>query len=146
MSTDNPIESFTGPFRFLSNFFPCDIDFSGYTYPTLEHAFQAAKTNDLSARKVILQAISPGKAKYAGRRVLLRSDWEEVKQDIMLSLLRKKFSDDGLKGMLLDTGNRKLIEGNNWGDTYWGVYNGTGDNFLGKLLMQVREEARSGKL
>lgn len=143
---EHPIESFNGPHRFLSNFFPWEIQYEGVWYPTLEHAYQAAKTLDLDARRIIRLSISPGKAKHAGRRVPLRPNWEDIKQDIMLSLLRQKFSDDGLKGMLLDTGNRPLIETNNWGDTYWGVCKGTGNNFLGKLIMKVREEAQSGKL
>ena len=43
---------------------------------------------------------------------------------------------------LINTGDAILIEGNTWGDTYWGVCDGVGENRLGKLLMEVREECK----
>lgn len=144
MNNEQPIESFTGPYRFLSNFWLCYIRYEGYVYPSVEHAYQAAKTNDPNAKEFIHLSTTPGRAKYAGRKVVLRSDWENVKQDIMLRLLQIKFSDPVLRGWLLETGDRKLIEGNNWGDTYWGVCKGCGNNFLGKLLMKVREDLTNG--
>ena len=72
----------------------------------------------------------------------MRPDWDQVKVSVMLGLLRMKFADAGLRNMLLSTGNQELIEDNDWFDTFWGVCNGVGENQLGKLLMQVRAEAR----
>ena len=85
----------------------------------------------------------PGKAKRLGRKVTLRPDWEQIKTYTMLLLLRIKFSDENLATKLLETGEQKLIEGNSWGDCFWGVCDGVGENHLGKLLMQVREELKS---
>lgn len=137
------IDSFSEKFEFLSNFFPstvCDSD--GIAYPTVEHYFQAMKTVYLSERKKIAAAPTPGKAKYMGRRVFLRSDWNDIKIEVMRQGLKQKFSNPKLRKMLLDTGDAELIEGNWWHDTYWGVCNGEGENHLGKLLMEIREELK----
>ena len=61
----------------------------------------------------------------------------------MLSGLRIKFKNPELRSLLLATGNEELVEGNWWRDTYWGVCEGVGQNKLGKLLMQVREEVKN---
>jgi ribA/ribD-fused uncharacterized protein len=134
------IESFHGEYRFLSNFWPAIVEMDGIIYPTVEHAYQAAKTFDQSARLKIQALREPGNAKRAGRRVSLRPDWEAVKLDVMLSLLRSKFTEKSLADKLLATGEYELLEGNEWGDTFWGVCRGIGHNHLGKLLMQVRKE------
>ena len=134
------IEEFQGEYRFLSNFYPCAVKFDGQFYPTVEHAYQAAKTYDKAAQNVIRQAEKPGQAKRLGRRVTLRPDWERVKESVMIGLLRQKFSEPVLQKRLLATGQRELIEGNDWNDTYWGVCRGRGENKLGKLLMEVRKE------
>jgi predicted NAD-dependent protein-ADP-ribosyltransferase YbiA (DUF1768 family) len=60
----------------------------------------------------------------------------------MLHLLQQKFSDPVLKEKLLATGGAVLVEGNTWGDTFWGVYKRNGMNHLGRLLMKVRAECR----
>ena len=135
------IDSFSGEYEFLSNFFPsviCDPD--GITYPTVEHYFQAMKTVHLSERKEIAAAPTPGKAKRMGRRVFLRSDWEGIKIEVMRQGLKQKFADKELRDKLLATGDAILIEGNWWHDTFWGVCDGKGENNLGKLLMEVRTE------
>lgn len=137
------IASFTGHHRFLSNFYPSPIEVDGLVYPTVEHAFQAAKTDSVIEKEKIRRAQKPGTAKAWGKKVTLRGDWEQVKVGIMLSLLRKKFHDKVLRSMLLATGDEKLVEGNFWGDTFWGVYKGKGQNMLGMLLMEVRREVQS---
>jgi ribA/ribD-fused uncharacterized protein len=139
------IDRFSGPrHAFLSNFHLTCVEFEGINYPSLEHAFQAAKTESLEERIWILQSASPGIAKHRGRRVTLREDWEQVKLEVMLNLLRQKFGpkNPGLQRRLLETLPAKLVEGNTWGDTFWGVSAGVGKNWLGVLLMQVREEIR----
>jgi len=116
------------------------IEFEGDLYPTVEHAFQAAKTADVAERARIRDLGTPDAAKRAGRKVALRRDWERVKLGIMESLLRTKFSEPGLMAQLLETGERELVEGNTWNDRFWGVCRGAGANHLGRLLMKVRSE------
>jgi N-glycosidase YbiA len=134
------INSFSGPHRFLSNFYPSPIIYGSIIYPTVEHAYQAAKSSDMSIRKQISLLNSPGKAKRAGQNVTLRLDWEEVKVEIMEDLIRIKFQNDDLYNKLLATIGEELIEGNNWGDTFWGVCDSVGENNLGKILMKIRDE------
>lgn len=140
------IDRFDGPYSFLSNFhYPVfvQLEEDENRYPSVEHAFQAAKTLVLSERREIWMADTPGKAKRLGRKVSLRDDWEDIKLDVMLDLLRQKFDKEEnpeLAQQLLDTRPKYLIEGNNWGDTFWGVCNGRGENHLGDLLVKVRKE------
>lgn len=134
-----PIKGFDGTeFAFLSNFFPSTVWYEGLEFPTVEHAFQAAKTLDVFRRVEIQKAATPGKAKRLGRKVEMRSDWEEIKDLVMLNLLTQKFSIPHLKSALLATETAFLEETNTWGDQYWGVCEGKGLNHLGKLLMVVR--------
>lgn len=139
------IGSFAGPYRFLSNFWSSAVVMDGHSYRTVEHAFQAAKTTDEDARRRIRNEHDAAAAKRKGRSVHLREDWEEVKLDVMEGLLRQKFGTEPLKSKLLKTGKATLIEGNWWGDKYWGVCDGKGENHLGKLLMKIREELRIEK-
>lgn len=136
------ITSFSGINSFLSNFYTSKVEFEGMEFWTVEHAFQAAKTTDMSARRAIQEASTPGKAKRLGRKVALRPDWEDIKIDVMKELVTKKFEDDDLAFMLIRTGDAELIEGNHWGDTFWGVCDGVGQNNLGKILMEVRENVK----
>jgi len=135
------IARFENEYWFLSNFYPVAVEWDGKVYPSTEHAYQAAKTLDEYSRMVIRQAPTPGQAKKLGRNVVLRPDWEQIKFDVMLGLLRQKFaSGSHLAEQLLATGTVKLEESNTWGDRIWGTYKGIGQNWLGRLLMQVRAE------
>lgn len=137
------IDGFHGTYRFLSNFYPVEVSFAGNVYPSVEHAYQAAKTLDEDARKLISKLKTAGQAKRYGRRVKMRPDWDHVKLNIMKELLKQKFDRDlnpDLWMLLSKTGKRKLVEGNTWHDTYWGVCNGIGANHLGRLLMEIRDE------
>lgn len=137
------IDKFRGKYEFLSNFYPCQITHDGFKYPSTEHAYQASKTLDFKVRKVIAGLDTPGKAKRYGRHALLRDDWESVKDSVMREVLSIKFlSHSDLAKKLVLTGDEELIEGNTWGDTYWGVCNGIGENVLGNLLMEIREVLR----
>jgi ribA/ribD-fused uncharacterized protein len=141
MNTDEPINGFTGEYRFLSNFWTAQVYFDGLCYPTVEHAYQAAKTLNLDQRDVIRQQITPGNAKKLGAVVDMRSDWDDVKIDIMYELNKQKFfRDPDLRNALLQTSGRYIEETNHWGETFWGVCNGVGQNNLGKILMKIREE------
>lgn len=134
------IDSFRGEYRFLSNFQPARVIMDQAVYPSVEHAYQAAKTLNLILRVAFQSSYTAGQSKNAGRELRLRSDWESIKESLMLDLTRKKFQSDPLKSQLLATGYSELIEGNTWNDTYWGVCRGRGQNKLGKILMQVRKE------
>lgn len=136
------IEFFAGPYRFLSNFHPSPIFYEGISFPTVEHAYQAAKTEDVLDREIISKTTSPAAAKRMGRNVKMRSDWEVIKIDIMLELVSQKFENLELRRSLLATGDDELIEGNTWGDTFWGKVNGVGHNELGNILMYVRARLR----
>jgi ribA/ribD-fused uncharacterized protein len=140
------IERFDGEYRFLSNFYRSRVMAGGLMFQSLEHAYQASKTFDLMKRREIAALSSPGEAKRAGKKLLLRSDWESVKLTVMEALLRQKFSFEPLRSRLLDTGSAELVEGNHWGDTFWGICRGTGENHLGRLLMMIRSELQSAKM
>ena len=143
---DKPIEFFTGSYRFLSNFYPAWTKYEGMLYPTAEHAYQAAKSTDPKVRKAVRDLPTPSEAKRYGRRkVALRLGWDKMKLDVMREVLRSKFSDERMRRELLATGERELIEGNDWGDKYWGKVGRTGANWLGRILMEVRAEAASGQ-
>jgi ribA/ribD-fused uncharacterized protein len=135
---NDPIASFEGEYRFLSNFWLCEIVYGGITFPSTEHAYQAAKTMDMDARRKIALAEHPAAAKKLGYKVKIRPDWDAVKDQIMLQLLLIKFADPILMARLRDTLPHELIEGNHWGDFYWGVCGGRGLNKLGKMLMRIR--------
>lgn len=138
--SDFDIVSFSGEYRFLSNFYPAVVQLDGLEFPTVEHAYQAAKTLNLEARALIQSLASPARAKRAGQQVVLRENWEHDKVAVMHDLLTQKFADPDLAQQLLATGQRNLVEGNTWGDTFWGVCDGVGLNWLGKLLMTVRTD------
>ena len=145
------INDFRGKYAFLSNYYNSPVhqelpDGTIIDYPTIEHAFQATKTKDIKMRQRIAAAKTPGEAKKIGRHVQLRSDWNEIKTDVMLSFVRAKFTWPDLQAKLLATGDAYLEEGNTWGDRIWGTVDGEGENRLGKILMQVRDEARKGQL
>jgi len=148
-----PITSFTGEHRWLSNFWIIDVVFEDVLYPSVEHAYVAAKTLDRATRYSIAKLSSPGAAKRAGRSLELRPDWDKVKLTVMKGLIRQKFMHVQLRRLLLSTGGAMLIEGNTWGDTFWGaVYRDgaipgwSGDNNLGKILMKVRDEWMQGDI
>jgi ribA/ribD-fused uncharacterized protein len=134
------IDSFRGEYEFLSNFYVHPVTYENMVYPTTEHAFQAAKSLDINKRKEIKKAKTARAAKKLGRKVDLRKDWEFIKVDVMRTVLKDKFKDPVLRQLLLDTGDARLVEGNTWGDTFWGVCKGQGKNWLGKLLMEIRQD------
>ena len=120
------IERFDGQHRFLSNFFPTPLLWKGYRWPTAEHAYQAAKCKSLDQFRLFLNAPSPGAAKRMGRRVVLRMDWDEVKEEVMLSIVRAKFENKNLRRLLDATGNAELIEGKLLGRSVLGSLPGSG--------------------
>lgn len=138
------IDDFRGQHNFLSNFFPITIIVGGETYPSVEHAYQAHKAVRDGDHRAIRNALHPAIAKKMGKKIKIRPDWEEVKVRVMLDCLHAKFNDPELRRKLMSTEDDWLIEGNWWGDRFWGVCGGEGQNWLGELLMHVRWEIREG--
>ncbi len=137
---NDPIYEFRGETRWLSNFEYAHVVYDGIVYPTSEHAYQAAKSLSLSTRMAIARMPKPGDAKRAGGALSLRPDWEQIKLAVMWAVNLDKFTRNmNLGKRLIETTGRPLIEGNDWGDTFWGVCNGEGQNHLGQTLMAVRD-------
>jgi ribA/ribD-fused uncharacterized protein len=133
------ISSFSGSYRFLSNFWPVQVEYDGLIFDSTENAYQAAKCKS-KAERLHFQTVGPGLAKCLGQKVEMRSDWESVKLQVMEDLLWQKFNDPQYKKLLLETIEHELVEGNHWGDKFWGVCKGEGQNHLGKLLMKIRKK------
>ena len=143
------IKSFRGEHRFLSNFYQFPFEYEGLTYPNSEAAFQAQKCIDPADRVKYTQIKNPLRAKQMGKREQLRPDWGEVSYDIMDAVLHQKFAVPELAQMLLATGDAYLEEGNHWHDNRWGnctcdkCRDKEGQNWLGKILMGIRDELRA---
>lgn len=136
----NAIKGFFGPYRWLSNFHFVKVRCFDEEYRTTEHAYQAAKHLDPAFRAEISRYSHPRDAMKAGRSRPPRPDWDDIKLQVMLDVNRQKFAQEPLRTWLLETGDAYLEETNTWGDVFWGVCNGVGENQLGKVLMQVRSE------
>lgn len=133
------IREFQGKYRFLSNFYEVPVNYKGVVYNNNEAAFQAQKC---PGRENEFTSITPSEAKRLGRKVTLRKDWEQIKEQVMYEICVAKFTQNpDLMSQLLQT-EGELEEGNYWHDTVWGVdlKTGFGKNKLGKILMRIREE------
>lgn len=128
------INSFRDKYAFLSNFYRHGGQL------TAEHIYQAMKTENIGDQIAILSAKTPGEAKLLGQEVVLRKDWDEIKLLVMEAILTMKFAPGTMEhDLLLETGDDELIEGNTWNDCFWGVCRGKGENWLGKILMRIRD-------
>lgn len=133
------INNFKGDFGFLSNFYHTMVKYEDEWFHSVENAYQAAKVDKQLRGQ--FKMVSPGKAKRMGRKAIMIDGFELNKLDVMYQLVKSKFSrNDIIKFQLIETGDAELIEGNTWGDTFWGVCRGEGHNHLGKILMRVRAE------
>ena len=136
------IDSFQGDFFFLSNFYEAPVRYDGIVYQNNEAAFQAQKCANPADRQRFA-GLNPSEARNLGRAISLRKDWEQVKMSVMSEIVRAKFEQNpDLAEKLLSTHDAYLEEGNTWGDKYWGVCDGEGNNTLGKLLMEFRDELK----
>lgn len=134
----------TGQWGWLSNFAPYPITIDAVEWPTTEHYYQASKfIDDPGWMEAIRVVTRPYDAFRMGRSPehTPRSDWDEVKDHVMLRALRAKFAQhENLRQALLATGESTLVE-HAPNDRYWGDGgDGSGLNRLGQLLMQVRQE------
>jgi ribA/ribD-fused uncharacterized protein len=143
-----PITSFQVEYRFLSNFYQHAFHWAGLRWPTAEHAYQLAKTGPDKIKLYYIDfcKLTPGQARRNGRNLPIRPDWNDVRIGIMREIRYCKFKQPVLAKMLLATEDRLLIEGNAWGDQFWGMTrvhdSYIGANHLGTLLMEVRDAIR----
>ena len=133
------IKGFFGDYRFLSNYHVCSVYFDGQAYGSSEAAYQAAKTEDTELRRSFI-CFSPSDAKKMGKTIIVRNGWNSMRYDVMSSIVFDKFyRNTDLREKLIATENKYLSEENHWGDIFWGICDGKGENNLGKILMGVRE-------
>ena len=139
------IKEFKNQYFFLSNFYEYPIYYNKLVFCNAEAAFQAQKViNEKDQYKFI--NLNASQARKLGKTVQLRKDWEEIKDNVMYEIVKRKFlTNKELQQKLLETKEEELVEGNWWHDTYWGVDSktGIGQNKLGKILMKVREEVKN---
>ena len=139
------VVEFKGEFRFLSNFWPIEVQGPGArAYASVEHAYQASKSLDTRVWREIAALPNAGAAKSYSRAMEVRPDWADVRLGIMEALLRQKFAPGGELAARLAAIDGTIEEGNTWGDTFWGISLHTfeGENHLGRLLMALRAELR----
>ena len=135
----NVINSFDGEYDFLSNFYECPILWKGNLYRNSESIYQSYKTWDNVPFD--FTKTTGSQAKKISKKLNVRPDWNKIKFDLMYEICQEKFNQNtDIAQKLMNTGDAILIEGNYWGDTYWGKCNGVGQNNLGKILMKIREE------
>ena len=151
MNSSNIIDDFRGKYRFLSNFYRCDIEFPAFAgrdlkFNSSEAAFQAMKCANLFHMMQFTGSISPFAAKRLGRRVQIRPDWEDIKFDVMRKIVEAKFiQNPQLMDKLVETYPAILIEANTWHDNTWGnctcekCADICGKNWLGSILMSIRD-------
>lgn len=156
MKPEKPVRqvilAFRDEFNFMSNFAACKVTLPAeeglpaMEFDSTEQAYMAWKTTDLAMRAKI-QGMTPGEAKEETHKqdFPTRADYnDEGRIAIMLELNRQKYSSRNpeLREKLIATGDAVLIEGNTWGDTFFGfAYDKCyGENHLGRILMKVRQE------
>lgn len=143
------ITTFRGQYSWLSNFSKCEVSWKDRKYPSVEHAYQAAKGTDSNVEwfKFCQETIKPGKVKVASRKLKLRPNWNNIKDFVMFQLLQQKYSQQPFRQKLIETKGLEIKEYNRWNDTYWGVCEktGKGENTLGKMTMAIRESLLSLK-
>lgn len=139
------IRRFKGRYKWLSNFYPCEILFQDKVFPSVEHAYMSAKNPDPEWQAFCTDFSVPArKIKEMSRSLELVENWYDIRISVMRECLREKFSQEPFRSLLLETGEEFIQEGTYWGDTFWGVDIPTnvGENHLGRLIMEIREALR----
>jgi ribA/ribD-fused uncharacterized protein len=137
------IRTFDGEYAFLSNFYSAPIAFESVLFPTSEHAYQAQKFVSSDMRVAIASINDPSDVKRFARSFPITPDWEQLRVEVMLNVVRTKFAcHRSLGRQLSDTGEELLQEDNTWGDSFWGTVGSHGENWLGRILMHIRAERR----
>lgn len=140
------IRSFRGDYRFLSNFYKSKIEVMGYVFPTVEHGYVAFKSKNPRDMLNTIKDMTAGQAKRYGRTISICDEFNTGKDELMLILVTAKFKQNPhLAQLLKNTGDMYIIEGNHWGDKYWGICEKSGEGFnkLGNMLMSVRSNLLS---
>jgi len=145
------IKEFQGNYRWLSNFAPVDIVIRDKAYPSVEHAYMAMKAPDNADWQSFCsnKSNSAGKVKKASKFIQLRPDWDDnCRLTLMKLLLKLKFSQKPFRSKLISTGNQNIQEGNYWNDKFFGIClkTGEGENHLGRLIMNIRDQINNGVL
>lgn len=135
------LKQFSGALAPLSNMYLAPVRWEGHMYGSAEQAYVAAKTNDPIIKAKVQAIQSPWDCKRFGRTIDSRSDWFRVRVQIMHGIVSDKFTrNPELREFLRQTDPSKLVEVNSWGDTFWGVCNGKGSNWLGRILQEVQQQ------
>ena len=133
------INDFRFQCRYLSNFHVCPVHFNGHEFISSEHAYLANKCKKADEFEWIKSASTPKDAKRRSKVITPKENWHDISIGVMSEVVYDKFKRNlDIQEKLLATGDATLIEGNTWGDTFWGVCNGSGKNHLGLILMDVR--------
>jgi ribA/ribD-fused uncharacterized protein len=137
------------PFGIFSNLYPRPVMFEGLEFPSAEHAYQAGKARSESVRAWLLSAPSPSLLAMAAHGLYswdVVPNWAQIKYERMRAVLRAKFTQHAdMREVLLSTGSTRLVETasvDNKVNREWATVNGKGQNMLGVLLMEIREELR----
>ena len=131
------------PYGFMGNFYPSKVFVYGRWFKNVEASYQAQKTCVESEVLAIQQAEKPMQARNLGQKVSLRENWDMIKDRIMYECVLAKFlQHSDLRKQLMETGDEELVEDTkSTNDMYWGCgTDGTGQNVLGQVLMEVRKE------
>jgi ribA/ribD-fused uncharacterized protein len=146
------ISRFINKHSFLSNFYTSPFLYNGKYYKTVEHAYQSYKSNDEGEREWIRNAPDARTAKIFSHKIKIRKDWESIKYKLMYELVLCKFKqNNNLKTELIKTDDEYIEEGNYWHDNIWGNCDCDGckeiegKNWLGKILMKIRDEIKNKK-
>jgi len=129
---------------FLSNFYEAPFEINGVKYKTVEHYFQSEKATGSKDKEKIINAKTPAEAKRLGKQIELRSDWDEVKDQVMFDGILNKFLQNKDIAEKLIKLEGEIVEYNKWHDNYWGFclckkcQGRKKLNKTGKMLMEVR--------
>lgn len=142
------INQFREEYSFLSNFAAVNIVYGDITFPSVENYYVAMKTKD-NQERLKISKMKPGEAKKYGRTLKIREDWDDIKLEVMMWGVSKKFLQEPYKSKLLATGMENIVEGNYWGDSFWGIDlkqdPNIGENNLGRILMIIRRFLKDEK-
>lgn len=140
------VRFYAGEFGYcFSNFSAFAVEWNGRAWPTSEHAYQAAKFDD----PAIVEAIATAPSAHAALKLAevhaasIRPSWPEEKRAVMKEICRAKLDQhEYVQRTLERSGNTPLVE-DSPKDSYWGCgADGNGENHLGVIWMELREELR----
>lgn len=131
----------------LDIFFPFEVNFGGVTFPSVGHAFESARSLEESWVRTCINPNSTKEILYRRHEELeIVPNWNQIKLKLMFDLITQKYSDKKLKAELLDTKGQNIEAGGEDASEFWGknwaVEPNTGENWLGRIIMEVRSNLR----